>query len=141
MTIEVKDFSITPLQAKTGYRLNLECKLNCTNWIDKCKSVNIIIRINGQVQKVDTYQPEYFDWSGGQYTTGITMPSTDAFIEVSFQEDNKITRQISVINVSIPPIIPPSNGNGIDLIDNNMLVGVVAIFVVGAGVIYLLRKE
>ena len=140
MTIEVTDFSVTSVQAKTGDQISVNAQIDCTNYWYTCGNIIVSIKVNGQ--QVSSEPISVGAWSGFvPYTKKITMPSNDAFIEVSFQEENKVSRQASVINVSpLPPIVPPIGGNG-DLIDNNMLVGVVAIVVMGAGVIYLLKKD
>ncbi len=141
MTIEVTDFSVTPIQAQTGDQISVNAQIDCTNYWYTCGSIVVSIKVNGQ--QVSSETVSVGAWSGFvPYTKKITMPSTNAFIEVSFHEENKISRQASVVNVS--PLPAPSingNGNGYDLVDNNMLVGMIAIFVVGIGIVYIMSKE
>lgn len=133
MTIEVTNFSVTPLLAKTGDKISVDAKLNCTNYIDKCSPISITIKVNGQTVKTDTFQPSYYDWSGTPYTTTMSMPSTNAYVEVTFQEDNRISREASIINTYTPINPPGSGGTGLD----NTTTGYVAIGV-GAIVLFLL---
>lgn len=109
MTIEIKDFSVTPLQAKTGDKISVEAILNCTNWVYKCNPISITIKVNGQIVKSDTFQPPYIDWSGTPYTASFPMPTQNAYVDVVFQEDNTVSRQASIINTS-PTDAPPGGG-------------------------------
>ena len=139
MTIEVTDFSVTPVQAKTGDLISTSAQIDCTNYWYTCGNIIVIIKVNGQ--QVSSEPVSVGAWSGFvPYTKRITMPSTNAFIEVSFQEENKVSRQASVVNVDnpiTPPVPPPGNGAE----DTNYVVGVVAIVVIGAGIVYLLKKD
>lgn len=108
MTISVETFDVSPLKANTNDKINVSATIDCNNWWlwDNCNEVLVIIKVNGAT--VSSEKVSIGAWSGSiPYTKQITMPNTNAIIDMTVQEDNRVTRQIAVINMSSGYILPP----------------------------------